>query len=833
VGCRHEDFTVSAFNGPLFARTAARSLESRRSSTRKSRRRTEAREQAAKAALAALGSRAGRSGRESISYKDLGVEQLGAVYERVLDLDPGRAGADCAGPPGRRPKASSSGHSAARKQSGTFYTPQPLAEFVVRRTLAPLVAGRSSDDILALRVVDPAMGSGAFLVAACRYLARAYARALVDEGRASTSDFDAPERAALRRLVAERCLAGVDRNPVAVQVARLSLWLTTLAHGKPLGFLDHRLRVGNSLIGAAPEDLLRVHGGGAGARGTRRPHGARGERDLPLFAGEAVEHAVRSTVRPLRALLARRDDTVGDVRAKEILWRQLSGDAGPLFPWRQAATLWCARWFWPPTSNAPSPAELRALLDAVLNRDRTLREAHVADRLTIAGRVGGLERFFHWPLEFPDVFYDETALSPRGGFDAVIGNPPWEMLRRDPADEPDADRRRLVRFIRDSGLYPSCDRGHVNLYQPFLERALSIARPGGRVGLILPWGVAVDDGAALLRTRLLKDAALDTLVGLDNRSGLFPIHRGLRFLVTIATIGRAAGDIRARFGVTQASELAVLPEQGDAAEGGEAAFPVRLTPRQISVVGGATLRIPDARRGGDLELLERLATSMPRLGDATFWSARFGRELNATESRWHCGPTGLPILEGKHIGRFAVTIAPTVRIERGAALRLLPDARFDAPRLGYRDVSGVANNRSLIAGIVPAGVVTTHTVFCLRTPIPLEQQHFLCGLFNSFVLNAVARLLMGGHITTGLVENLPVPPWRGDDRDRLIALLAAELADRPQDAATQAVLEAHVARRYSLDPARFAHLLEGFPLVPADHRALAQESFERLSASGR
>jgi hypothetical protein len=520
---------------------------------------------------------------------------------------------------------------------------------------------------------------------------------------------------------------------------------------------------------------------------------------------------------------------VSDVRAKEAQWRQLSGDSGPLAPWRQAATLWCARWFWPSTSPVPSPAELRALEDAVLNRDRTLREAHVASRLAMARRVGDRGGFFHWPLEFPDVFYDQTALSPRGGFDAVIGNPPWEVLRRDPSGAPDADRQQLVRFIRESGLYRSCDRGHVNLYQPFVERALSIVRAGGRVGLILPWGMAVDDGAALLRRRLLNEVSLDTLVGLDNRHGLFPIHRGLRFLVAVAGTGRTTGDIRARFGVTQAAELTALPGQGRTTDSGEVAFPIQLTPRQVAAVGGPTLRIPDVRRRGDLALLERLTTTMPRLGDSTSWGARFGRELNATESRSRCGSTGLPILEGKHIGRFAVTVAPTIRIERGAARRLLPDGRFDAPRLGYRDVSGVANSRSLIAAIVPAGVVTTHTVFCLRTPLPIEQQHFLCGLFNSFVLNAVTRLLMGGHITTGLVEHLPMAPWRGDNRDRLIALLAAELAGRPDDAAVQAVLEAHVARRYSLDSAAFADLLEGFPLVSVDDRTRARESLERLN----
>ena len=830
LGCRREELIVSPFNGALFARAAAPALEARRGSSRAVKRATDDRERAARTALVALGSRPGRAGREMISYRDLGVEQLGAVYERVLDLDRqpesrrGSCHSTSAGTEAQR--ASRSRHSQTRKQGGTFYTPQALAEFVVRRTLAPLVAGRSSDGILALRVVDPAMGSGAFLVAACRYLAGAYARARIEEGQASPADFDSAGRGAARRLVAEQCLAGVDSNPVAVQLARLSLWLTTLARGKPLTFLDHRLRVGDSLVGATPEDLQRVHG----ERRTAKA-GGRATQDLPLFAGDAMADAVCRTVKPLAGLIATPDDTVESVRRKEAQWQRLSGVSGPLFPWRQAATLWCARWFWPPDSSTPSAAELRALQDAVLGRDRTLREHHVAARLATATRLGEARRFFHWPLEFPDVFYDETALSPRGGFDAVIGNPPWEMLRREPAGPSDPVRQQLVRFIRESGLYPSCDRGHVNLYQPFVERALSIARPDGRFGLIMPWGMAVDDGAASLRRRLLDRTALDSLVGLDNRQGLFPIHRGLRFLVAVGSAGGATEEIRARFGVAQARDLALLPERGETSDEAELAFPVRLTRRQILAVGGPTLRIPDARRPRDLDLLERLAAGAPRLGDAAGWSARFGRELNATECRGCCGASGLPVLEGKHIGRFSVATLPALRIERGAALRLLPDARFDQPRLGYRDVSGVANSRSLIAAIVPAGVVTTHTVLCLQTPLPLEQQHFLCGVFNSYVLNAVTRLLMGGHITTGLVEQLPMARWRGDDRDRLIALLAMELAERPEDTAVQAVLEAHVARRYALDVGTFEHLLESFPLVDPTHRAAALTSFRRLASS--
>lgn len=820
AGCRIDDLIVRPFNGHLFSRAAAPSLERTPPPGRPGRHAAE-RNAAVGRALVALGTRAAAHGREEIAYSDLGVEQLGAVYERVLDLDPGAHAPDPgeyarsrgAPPPRRSPER----HSTRRKESGTFYTPQPLAEFVVRRTLAPLVRGVPADRILTLRVVDPAMGSGAFLVAACRYLAEAYERALVFEGRCSEGDLDAETRGGIRRLIAERCLAGVDANPVAVQLGRLSLWLTTLARGKPLGFLDHRLRVGDSLVGVSPDDLWRVSTNRMPARTSQ-----------PLFDASIVEDAIRGASGPLRLLAATPDDTLADVRAKERMWQRLSGDRSPLAALRSACQLWCARWFWPPAGAAgpvPAPPEIRAAIDAVLRGDRTLGAGRLAGWLNSAAAAAREHGFFHWPIEFADVFYDESGASaPGAGFDAVIGNPPWEMLRQDDAGRSGSRtvarnaRTGVARFLRESGLYSSCGRGHLNLYRPFIERALEITRPGGRIGLVLPWGFAVDDSSADLRARMLDAGTIDTIVGLDNAAGLFPIHRGLRFLVLVASPGAPPRDTRARFGVRTGRELDALPDVDE--PGDLESLPLRLPAGTIAKVGGSARRIPDLRRPEDLTWLERLAASHPALGAEAGWGARFGRELNATDDRGSFGTHGLPVVEGKHIGPFFVSAAAvTSRIDRAAARRLLPDCRFERPRVAYRDVSGVGNRLSLIAAMLPAGMVSTHTLFCLRTPLPLVQQHFLCALFNSYVLNAVVRLLMGGHVTTSLVEGLPVPAWKNTASERRIARLAARLARRRDLPRTNATLQALVAEMYGFDVSSYTRLLDGFPLVPPDHRA--------------
>ena len=764
LGCDSEHLIVRPFNGRLFARSAAPALESGRR-MRRATGRARHRDEALRRAMVALGTRPGPGGREEIAYADLGVEQLGAVYERVLDLDPDALDAVARARTGSAP--STRQHSARRKDTGTFYTPQPLAELVVRRALAPLVAGACADDILTLRVIDPAMGSGAFLVAACRCLSHAYERALLNEGRCAETDLDPDMRANIRRTVAARCLAGVDANPVAVQLARLSLWLTTLARDKPLSFFDHRLRAGDSLIGAVPEDLWRV------------PTPGRGRRNEPsedLFGPLEFDAAVRDVVTPLRRLHEGDDNSVTDVRARERLWAGIAGDQSPLARWRAACDLWCARWFWR-NGRPPAAAELRAVVDALVRGDRTLGAAHIGAWLDEGRSVADERRFFHWPLEFADVFYDTTgARLPRAGFDVVIGNPPWDVVRR--------DRGNLMSFVRESGHFRASTRGHLNLYQPFVELALRLAKPGGRIGMVLPWGAATDDGAAPLREKLFTRTNVDALAGLDNAQGIFPIHRGLRFLVLSATNGAPTQAIRARFGVHSTEDIDALPSVELLDDEGTGVM--RLAVDTIRRASGPTLRIPDVRRPDLFARLLDIRSRIPALGSAEGWAATFGRELNASDDRKRFSNNGLPILDGKHISPFRTAVESTERrIDFAVARAALPDLRFTRARLGYRDVSGVGNRRALIAAVIPGNVVTTHTLFCLRNPVPLDQQHFLCGVLNSDLLDAIVRMLMGGHVTTSLMESLPMPPWTGSERQRRIAAIALTLAshDAPEEAA--------------------------------------------------
>ena len=817
-GCRAGDLRVTPFNGRLFA-PARTPLAERRDLD----------DEAAQRALLALSTRpsADRAGRERIAYRDLGVEQLGSVYETLLDYEPRleerkrEATADVGGARSRVTLARGSG---VRKATGSFYTPQPIADYLVRRTLGPLVQNETPERILQLRVVDPAMGSGAFLVAACRYLADAYEAALLRATGRRASDVDERERVAIRREIAEKCLYGVDVNPMAVQLARLSLWLTTLAADRPLTFLDHHLQSGNSLLGAWLTNIRR-----APVRRRRNRHLAP-DGVLPFFDEDDISNALKDAL-PIRFHLeGTPGDTLEQVRSKERALNTLNQPDTPLSKWKRIADLWCAFWFTTSGQSVPASA-FSSLADSVLNGTGALPEKTAALLLRTTASIARSHRMFHWELEFPEVFFghDGNRLS-NAGFDAVIGNPPWDMIRADAGSADDrvrlrADVVRLVRFTRDAGVYKAHAAGHLNRYQLFLERSMALAKNGGRLGLVLPSGLATDHGSALLRKRLLTECRVDALVGFDNQRGIFPIHRSVRFLLLTASRGSPTANIACRLGER---EPAVLENVGEEPAERCTWFCVRLSPDLLRRLSGDDLAIPHIRSPVDLSIAERAAVLFPPLGSEPGWNIRFGRELNATDDRAHfkAPGAGLPVMEGKQIEPFRVDFRSVkYGIAPRHARRLLDPERYERPRLAYRDVASATNRLTLIAAILPAGCVSTHTLFCIQTPLPLQAQHFLCGLFNSLVVNYLVRLRVTTHVTTVVVEGLPVPRQRdAPSAFRRIAALARILARR-SDAAAWVRLQALVAGLYQLSIAEFEHVLSTFPLIPSEERAAALREF--------
>jgi hypothetical protein len=387
----------------------------------------------------------------------------------------------------------------------------------------------------------------------------------------------------------------------------------------------------------------------------------------------------------------------------------------------------------------------------------------------------------------------------------------------------------VVRFTRQSGIYASQSDGHANRYQLFVERAIDLARDGGRIGLVLPSGLATDGGSASIRRRLLTACDVDAMVGIDNHRGIFPIHRSVRFLLVSATCGAATRNIACRFGLDAATELETM---GDDTSTDDRS--IGLSPPLLERISGPGLTIPSLRSGIDLAIVERAASLFPPLGDRAGWHASFGRELNATDDRDLFGRRDhnrLPVVEGKHLEPFYVALGSAAHFVRAAdARRRLESARFERARLAYRDVASATNRMTLIAALLPAGCVSTHTVFCLRTPLPLADQYFLCGLFNSFVVNYLVRLRVTTHVTTATVERLPIPTRAlAPAACREIAALARRLS-RQYDASSSAALNARVAGLYRLSAAEFEHVLETFPLIAVEER---QRAFKIFAATVR
>ena len=805
LGCHAGDLRVTAFNGRLFAPTRTPLAEWRQLPDR-----------AAADAVLALGTSSSRRGRRRIDFHDLGVEQLGAVYERVLEYEPVRS----EGTLTLRPT------SAERKATGSFYTPRAMTDFLVRRTLAPLVEGRSADAILRLRILDPAMGSGAFLVAACRYLAERVEQARLADGAWADGAVTDADRAEAARVVAERCLYGIDRNPTAVQLARLSLWLVTLSEHRPLTFLDHHLVTGNSLVGARLEDLGRAP--------SHAP--SSDDRQPSLFDEDARQAWGRRVVPERQRLALEPSDTAADVRAKERRLERLTAPESLSHRWTRAADLWCGLALRGGRVSAGLYADLQ---QHVAGGPTALTSRDLAPRVDTAAAAARALDAAHWELLFPEVFLDENGLPrPDAGFDAVIGNPPWEVLRGDAGDWSQRAGGRgeveaMMRFIRSTAHYRLHASGHVNQYQLFVERALRALGPQGRLGLILPSGLQSDVGSAGLRRALFDRCRLDTWIAFDNRRAIFPIHRSMRFVLLAGTHGGPTEVLPMTGGGSDAASLAQLPDDPRMSQ---TALPrVMVTRGFVERWDPVHLTVPHFATPQALAIAEK-ARHAPALSDAAGWGVTFGRDLNATDDRRHFVTAGtpthgpvLPVVEGKHLRPFGVDVEAVSHFILRARARARLGNRWSQPRICYRDVASASNRVTLIAAVLPPGVVATHTVFCARTRLGDADTWCLTGLLNSLVANFLVRLQMSTHVTTALMARLPVPrPAPGTSAHRTLVECARMLAAcRNVDDNVLAFgrLDATSARLYGLSRPEYDHVVSTFPLLSEDLRHACLEAF--------
>lgn len=498
-----------------------------------------------------------------VDYMNLGAEELGGVYESLLALTP-QISADGA----RFTFAEFAGNE--RKTSGSYYTPDSLVQCLLDSALDPVVEeaikGKSGAEaeqaILGLKVCDPAVGSGHFLVGAAHRLARHLSRVrALAQGESEPSPL--LYQHALRDVIG-RCLYGVDLNSMAAELCRVSLWLEALEPGKPLSFLDHHIRVGNSLLGTTPELIAGGLPEGAfspiegddkkACTELKKRNRAESKGLGSLFVAEDAERA--EALRSAAKAVDEMDDDTPERLARKA---ESFAEAQKRYDYvaaKRLADAWCAafviRKHFPPLANNPQFADTKPfgitqghLGDLAQGRDLP------AELATETERLARQYQFFHWHLAFPEVFA-------QGGFDCVLGNPPWERVKlqeqeffalRDEriANAPHAAaRKKLIAqlpttnaalwrdwsaasrvaegeslLIRHSGRYPLCGKGDVNTYAIFAEQNRSMLGPCGRAGFIVPTGVGTDDTTKEFFSNLMSRQHLAAFYGFENEGKLF------------------------------------------------------------------------------------------------------------------------------------------------------------------------------------------------------------------------------------------------------------------------------------------------------------------------
>ncbi len=606
-----------------------------------------------------------------VNYRDMDVEELGSVYEGLLELQPVLRTA------GDRPSFEL-GVSGERKSTGSYYTNPGLVRELIASALEPVIAdamarGRTVEEqrrhMLDLKVCDPACGSGHFLLAAARRIGREVAR--LDAGESE------PDPAAARRGVREairHCVYGVDLNPLAVDLCKLALWLEAHEPGKPIGFLDHHIRHGNSLVGATdsaiangvPDGVFepvtgddRTQALAVATRNRRERAGQRG------FDVHATHLADKASVRRYVASMEAEEETLTDVAAKANAFQRRQGSA-EVWRTRLRADLWTAAAFWPLQAGEPEPPTQAAwerlcadphLLDYVAQGKADAYRGTMPQRTAaMARRLARRHGFFHWELEFEEVF-----ARPEGGFDCVLGNPPWERIKlqeqeffaaRDPeiaGASNAAARRRLIAalatsdeepkrrlheafgtekrgsetestFLRKSGRFPLTGRGDVNTYSVFAELMARLLGVRGRAGIIVPTGIATDDTNKHFFGWLVEDGRLAALYDFENREGLFPaVDSRMKFsLLTMAGRSRRAAPFEVAFFLTRPGQLR------------EPGRSFQLDAATINLLNPNTKTCPIFRAERDAELTTRIYRVAPVLvrdgpPEVNPWGIRFMR----------------------------------------------------------------------------------------------------------------------------------------------------------------------------------------------------------------
>ncbi|MEQ8416561.1 MAG: DUF433 domain-containing protein [Imperialibacter sp.] len=517
-----------------------------------------------------------------VNYRDLDVEELGSIYEALLELHPYF---------NKETERLLFGFSegSQRKLTGSYYTRHDLVAQLIKTALFPvledrLATAKTKDEkeqaLLSIKVCDPAAGSGHFLIAAARTLG--FELAKIRSGEENPGEnwvMDAT------RDVISHCIHGIDKNPDAVELCRISLWLTGHSSGKPLTFIDHKIKCGDSLVGVDKLDRLREgipDGAFNAVTGDDKKTASFFKKRNAIFVkkrqgslftqGQMQEHQHRFAERYQELNRMKMESAKDYTRARQAyqstfrdpLWQKDHTEAN-LFTWS---------FFQPYKENAQ---EKEVITSDLLYQFHHSAGSVNAPMEAIANSCALEYGFFHWPLEFPDVFE-------KGGFDLLLANPPWERIKLQEkeffiehdkriAEAPNAAARKLLidrlkednpellakfhqalheseasaKFIRESARYPLTGGGDINTYSIFSELIKQFLNQQGQAGFIVPSGIATDDTNKHYFASLVEKGQLVSLFDFENKKAIFPsVHRSFKF--SLLTLGKPEANRKSMFG---------------------------------------------------------------------------------------------------------------------------------------------------------------------------------------------------------------------------------------------------------------------------------------------
>lgn len=576
--------------------------------------------------------------RRPVDYRNLGAEELGSIYESLLEMHPD-LNLDAA----TFKLDVAAGNE--RKSTGSYYTPKPLVNCLLDSALDPVVSARLKEAskqsaleakrkdnspkenndqrerftgnrqsameqaLLSLRVCDPACGSGHFLIGAAHRIAKHLAS--VRSGDAEPS----PEatRHALRDVITH-CVYGVDINPMSVELCKVSLWMEAMEPGKPLGFLDHHIKCGNSLLGTTPALLSRgipddafnpIEGDdkticSALKKRNKEEREGKGTFDDLFVHAEATwsyEHAFEDAIHELEDI---DDDSIQSLEKKQLAYEQFLHSTS-YTGGKRLHDAWCAAFVQPkvkPEGDTQSEPGSGNQKSEIGNRQCHITQQLIREMQTdpnrcpkaqqeLIDRLAAQYKFFHWHIEFPDVFQPLESFAEKdskgwnGGFDCMLGNPPWDRVAleeleyfsaKDPtvlAAPTTAKRKKVISNLKNSspelyneflhakrhadatgaffsncGQYPLGACGRLNTYPLFAEICLRLLNKCGRMGVVVQTGIATDAPMASFWEHLINERLLVLLLDFENRKPIFPhVHRELKFcLLTLTSSSRPEGS---------------------------------------------------------------------------------------------------------------------------------------------------------------------------------------------------------------------------------------------------------------------------------------------------